>query len=308
MTLSLRAMQYVQAALKHGSITSAAEVMHVTPSAIAAALDQAETAFGMALVTRARAKGIFPTLAGRDVGHRIDDLLERYDALLADISDLQSSLTGNLAIGYNAPIAPAFLPLLTEQMHAAHPNATFTFTEGDNISAQKGLLDGNLDVILFVEEVPNPQIATQPLVFAPTYCLCREDHEFAQLKRVAASQIAGERLVLLNRPAARSYYLDVLEKGGNDLSIVATANSTEMVRSLVASGIGISLLNMKPRDVQTYAGGRVRCVPIANSANGVTLSLGFAPGPKRKLVQLFIDNCVAFFEDAGGTDLIVSRV
>lgn len=30
MTLSLRAMRYVQAALRHGSITAAADVMHVT--------------------------------------------------------------------------------------------------------------------------------------------------------------------------------------------------------------------------------------------------------------------------------------
>lgn len=45
MTLSLRAMRYVQAALHHGSITGAAEATHVTPSAIASALDQAETAF-----------------------------------------------------------------------------------------------------------------------------------------------------------------------------------------------------------------------------------------------------------------------
>ena len=110
MTLSLRAMRYVQAVLQSGSITSAAEAMHVAPSAIAAALDQAEEAFGMALVTRSRAKGVFPTLAGRDVQRRIDDLLERYDAMLSDVSDLQSALSGTLAIGYNAPIAPGFCP------------------------------------------------------------------------------------------------------------------------------------------------------------------------------------------------------
>lgn len=35
-------------------------------------------------------------------------------------------------------------------------------------------------------------------------------------------------------------------KVGEELDVVATANSTEMVRSLVASKVGISLLNMKP--------------------------------------------------------------
>ena len=78
MSLSLRAMRYVQAALKQGNISRAAETMNVAPSAIASALAQAEDTFGMALVTRARAKGIFPTPAGREIQHRIKDLLYRY--------------------------------------------------------------------------------------------------------------------------------------------------------------------------------------------------------------------------------------
>ncbi|WP_373636592.1 LysR family transcriptional regulator [Yoonia sp. BS5-3] len=305
MALSLRAMRYVQAALQHGSITGAAETVNVTPSAIAAALDQAEKAFGVALVTRARAKGIFPTAAGRDVGRRIDDLLERYDTLLTDVSDLQSGLSGNLAIGYNAPIAPAFLPTLAAQIVSSQQDVTFTFTEGDNDAVKKGLLDGKFDMILFVEDLPNPQIETQPLLFAPTYCLCPADHPLAQNETVHVSQIVTEPLILLDRPAAREYYYDVLDQDGHDLRIVATANSTEMVRSLVASGIGISLLNMKPADMATYAGPSIRCLPISGRTSGVTLSLGFAPGPKRGLVQLFTEACTAFCEGKLGEQLIV---
>lgn len=308
MSLSLRAMRYVQAALRYGSFTGAADAMNVTPSAVAAALDQAEAAFGIALVTRARAKGIFPTKAGRDVGRRIDDLLERYDTLLTGVSDLQSNLSGNLSIGYNAPIAPAFLPTLAAQMVAAHPTVTFTFTEGDNNSVQKGLLAGEFDVILFVEELPNSQIDALPLIFAPTYCLCPADHALAQLDAVTVQQIVCEPLILLNRPAARGYYLEVLEQGGEDLHIVATANSTEMVRSLVATKVGISLLNMKPPDALTYAGSPIRCVPISDSTNGVTLSLGFAPGPRRRLVQMFVESCVEFFAGPLGGQLVIPEM
>ena len=307
MALSLRAMRYVQAALKHGSITGAAEATHVTPSAIAAALDQVEAEFGMALVTRARAKGVFPTAAGRDVGRRINDLLERYDALLTGISDLQSNLSGHLSIGYNAPIAPAFLPTLAAQMLQANPGITFTLTEGDNNSVQTGLVDGQFDVILFVEELPNPQIETQPLIYAPIYCLCATDHSLAQQGTVSVSQIVAEPLILLDRPAARRYYLDLLEQGGEAPRIVATANSTEMVRSFVASKVGISLLNMKPRDVPTYAGSGICCLPIRDSSNGVTLSLGFAPRPKRNLVQVFVESCIALCEGPLSASLTVPR-
>ncbi|QXT39604.1 LysR family transcriptional regulator [Gymnodinialimonas ceratoperidinii] len=306
MSLSLRAMRYVQAALRHGSITRAADEMHVTPSAIAAALDQTEAAFGMALVTRARAKGISPTTAGRDIGRRIDDLLERYDRLLTDVSDLQSNVTGNLAIGYNAPLAPAFLPFLAAQMLASHPGVTFTLTEGDNDTVQKGLQDGQFDMILFVEELPDPQIETQPLLHAPTYCLCPADHPLAKQEAVTVSQIVGEPLILLDRPAARRYYLDVLQQGGDDVRVVATANSTEMVRSLVASNVGVSLLNMKPGNAPSYAGDNIRCLPISDTTSGVTLSLGFAPGPKRRLIRTFTESCIAACSGPLGDDLTIA--
>lgn len=305
MTLSLRAMRYVQAALQHGSISAAASEMNVAPSAVATALGQAEAAFGIALVTRARSKGIFPTSAGRDVQRRIDDLLDRYDGMFADVSDLQAGLSGSLSIGYNAPMAPAFLPEICAKLRAAHENLSLTFAEGDNTSVRAGLLDGQFDVILFVEELPSPQIAAQPLIYAPTYCLCPSDHALARQSTVTPSEISGAPLILLDRPAARGYYMEVLERSGQPYRIVATANSTEMVRSLVAAGIGVSLLNMRPRDVPAYAGG-VRCLPIKGGGNGVTLSLGFAPGPRRRLVQVFMDACQAFFDGAEGQALVVS--
>ncbi|WP_299967736.1 LysR family transcriptional regulator [uncultured Roseobacter sp.] len=304
MTLSIRALRYVQEALRQGSIAAAADTMNVAPSAIATALDQAETAFGMALVTRARSKGIFLTAAGRDVQRRIDDLLERYNAMLSDVANLQSGLSGLLTIGYNAPVAPAFLPELSAALLAAHPEVSLSFTEGDNTSVQKGLLDGQFDAILFVEELPNPQIETQALIFAPTYCLCPADHAIASQSSVSVERIVQEPLILLDRPAARSYYLDLLAQSGEEPRIVATANGTEMVRSLVASGLGLSLLNMRPRHVPSYAGSPVHCVPLAECESGITLSLGFAPGPKRRLLQMFIDRCSAYFSGPRGAELI----
>lgn len=100
----------------------------MTPSAIAAALDQAEAVFGLAIVTRARARGILPTAADRDFGRQIDDLLERYDALPKRISDPQSNLFGNLSIGYNAPIALVFMPKLAAPMQQSNSAVTFTLT------------------------------------------------------------------------------------------------------------------------------------------------------------------------------------
>ena len=307
MPLSLRAMRYVQAVLHRGSLTAAAEAMHVAPSAIAAALDQAELAFGMTLATRARSKGISPTSAGRDVQRRIDDLLDRYDRLLSDVADLQTGFTGNLTIGYNAPIAPAFLPAIAAPILSDHPGLSLNLVECDNVSAQKGLLDGQFDVIIFVAELPNPQIETQPLIFAPTYCICSDYHPFAAQKSVSLSDIARQPVILLDRPAARLHYMELLEQSGQPFRIVATANSTEMVRSLVASGLGVALLNMRPRHVLPYAGKPVHTLPITGSHSGVALSLGYSPGPQRQIVQKFLLSCTAYFVGAASEGLTVAE-
>jgi DNA-binding transcriptional LysR family regulator len=100
--------------------------------------------------------------------------------------------------------------------------------------------------------------------------------------------------------------LDLLEAGGEDTHIVATANSTEMVRSLVAMGTGVSLLNMRPRSVPAYADKSICCIPVTDSTHGITLSLGCAPGPKRRLLQLFIDSCTEYFQGPASADLTVS--
>lgn len=306
MSLSLRAMRYVSTTMTLGSIAGAAAELHVAASAISAALDQAEAAYGMALVTRVRAKGVFPTSAGRVILLRIDDLLERYDAMLADGIKMQSSFAGQLKIGYYAPVAPAFLPLILSPLMAANPDLSLVLEECSNPGAQAGLVDGSYDAIVFVAETPLPQIEVTPLIHAPCYCLCSSSHPFAERPSVTLPEVAAERLVILDRPVATSYYRELLERVGQTIKVAATANSSEMVRSMVGAGLGCSILNMRPKTALSYAGDLLAAVPIADLSSGLTLSLGVASGPGRRVVQAFGDACIAFFANAKGQELIVA--
>lgn len=305
MSLSLRAMRYTRTALLRGSIAAAAEEHHVAASAVSAAIDQAEAAFGMTLVTRMRARGISPTSAGRVILRRMEDLLDRYDAMLEDGAELRRSFSGELKIGYYAPVAPAFLPRIVAPMMAENPGLRLSLTECDNARAQSGLLEGHFDVILFVANSPAPQIVTEHLIHAPAYCLCSAAHPFAGRGSVSLAELAREPLVLLDRPVAKAHYLDLLQGSGAEFSVVATADSTEMIRALVGSGLGCSLLNMRPFTDFTYTGERVIPVPIADSTSGLLLSLGHAPGPRRRVVQAFASACRDFFSRPEGEALII---
>jgi DNA-binding transcriptional LysR family regulator len=305
MNLSLRAMRYARTAILRGSIAAAAEELNVAASAVSAAIDQAEAAFGITLVTRARAKGISPTSAGRVILRRMEDLLDRYDAMLIDGAEMRTSLSGVLKIGYYAPIAPAFLPKIVASMMSENPGLSLSLEECDNARAQVGLIDGSFDVILFVADSPMPQIVVERLIHAPSYCLCSSDHRFARRSSVALDDLADEPLIILDRPVAKAHYLDLLESSGKPFSVVATVNSTEMIRALVGSGLGCSILNMRPVSNLTYAGDGTSCLPIESYSIGLTLSLGHVPGPRRRVVQAFSDACRAFFSAPEGRAMIV---
>lgn len=305
MALTLKAMTYFTTALRHGSIAKAADELNIAASAVSTAIDQLEAEFGLTLVTRQRARGIAANASGRAVARKCLRLLDDYRALLAEGADLRRSLSGTLRIGYYAPIAPAFLPEIFEACLPTGTDVVLELEECDNDQAQDGFLNGTYDAILFVTEDVRPAIAYDTLIAAPPYCLLPAGHALALQPSVSMAQIAQEPLVILNRPVAASYYEGLFEPGARQDPVVAYANSTEMVRSLVASGRGCAILNMRPLTSESYSGFKVVERPISDMLPPLTLAIGYDKTAPRRIVQVFVDACRSHFAKPGQGQCIV---
>lgn len=295
MALTLKAMEYFTTALRHSNISAAAAELNIAASAVSAAIDQVEAEFDLTLVLRHRARGIQATASGRDVARKCEHVLEEYRALLLEGSDLKRRPSGTLRIGYYAPIAPAFLPQIFDVFLPEGADVTLELEECNNDQAQAGLLDGSYDAILFVAEDVRPAISYDVLISAPPYCILPAGHPLADTHAVSMEQIAREPLIILNRPVAASYY-EGLFKSNKKRSVVAYANSTEMVRSLVAAGRGCAVLNMKPALRETYSGVGLVERPISDALPSLNLAIGYDKNRPRRIVQDFVDACRAHFE------------
>lgn len=307
MTISLKAMEYFTTALRHGNIARAAAELNIAASAVSAAIDQVEAAFDLTLITRQRSRGIEANASGRLVAQKFERLLEDYRSVLSEGADLKAALSGTLRIGYYAPIAPAFLPSILSSFVPDDRRVMLHLEECDNDSAQEGLLKGSYDAILFVSEDVRPTIDFDVLVEAPAYCLLPRSHRLAKESSVTMAQIAGEPLVILNRPVAASYYQSLFEGQSKDISIAAYANSTEMVRSLVGAGHGCAVLNMQPLTSISYSGAKVVGLPISDPLPPLTLAIGYDKSRPRRLVQHFVDACRAHFAQAGPQRCLVEK-
>jgi DNA-binding transcriptional LysR family regulator len=295
MAISLKAMEYFTTALRHGNISKAAAELNIAASAVGSAIDQVEAAFDLTLTVRQRSRGIKANASGRHVAQQFEHLLEEYAAVLTKGTDLKQALSGTLRIGYYAPIAPAFLPPILASFVPKGNDVTVHLDECDNDSAQDGLLQGRFDVILFVSEGVRPSVTFDVLVQAPAYCLVPADHTFAQHSSVTVAQIASQPLVVLNRPVAAPYYQSLFDAHATEITIAAYANSTEMVRSLVSSGHGCAVLNMRPLTQQSYCRETLVGVPISDPLPPLTLSIGYDKARPRRLVQHFVNACRAHF-------------
>ena len=306
MPLTLKAMKYFTTALRHGSIVKAAAELNIAASAVSSAIDQVEAEFDLTLVIRQRARGIQANAAGRNVARKCEHLLEDYRSLLIEGTELKQSQSGTLKIGYYAPIAPAFLPQVFDTFLPNRADVALELEECNNDEAQDGLLKGRYDAILFVAEGVRPSIEFDTLIAAPPYCLLPETHPLAIQDAVTMAQIAKEPLIVLNRPVASSYYEGLFQSGKRQAPVVAYANSTEMVRSLVAAERGCAILNMLPLTSETYGGASVVARPISDTLPPLTLALGYHRARPRRIVQEFAQACRDHFTASGPTRCVIS--
>jgi len=305
MTVTLKSMRYFTCAVKHESIARAAEELNIAASAISMAIDQVEAHFELKLVHRYRSRGIKPSASGKVMALKFTALLDEYDVLLLEGAELKQSLSGSLRIGYYAPVAPAFLPSILTGLLPAEGGVTLEFSECDNDVAQSGLLNGDYDVILFVSNSAHPQVEFDKLIDAPPYCLLPEAHPLVSQKSIRISDLADSSLIYQNRPLAFEYYQELLASTEHKHRIIAYANSTEMVRSLVGTGLGCAILNMIPETAISYAGDRLVSLPIVDPIPPLTLSIGYDKINPRRLVQRFVEDCRSYFDDNSKTRCIV---
>lgn len=102
--------------------------------------------------------------------------------------------------------------------------------------------------------------------------------------------------MLLDLPVVSEYYSQVLKDAKISPRITSTATTVEMVRSLVGTGLGCSILHMQPATKMTYSGDKVISIPLDPPVEPLNIVLGHLPENPRRLVKAFVDELRDYFE------------
>lgn len=260
-SITLRQLQYFCAVATQGSISAAAQQELVSRSAISSALDELERSLQATLCTRTKAQGIELTAAGRYV-------FDRALSVLHEVEELQGSadrteLAGGLAVGCFPSLAPTLLPALFEHFSEHHPKVQLELVTADRESMVAQALAGDLDLLLAYNLHHDRRLRTVTLYDTVMYLVLSPDHRLAGRPVVDAQDLEGESMILLDVAPSVDDVLGYFTRQGITPDIVLRTAHYELIRSLVARGVGCSVFIQHPRNNLSYEGRPLVARPLS---------------------------------------------
>ncbi|MEY4561351.1 MAG: hypothetical protein RLZZ618_628 [Pseudomonadota bacterium] len=202
----LNLLRALDALLRTGSVTSAAEVMHLSTPAMSHTLARIRELLGDPVLVRA-GRRLVPT-------PRALELIEPVRRLLDDVQTLlvPSTARGLAAVRrqfvLRAPdgMAVVFGALLVEKMQAVMPEASVKFVAESHLDPS-GLREGRIDLDIGALRDSDPEIVTAPLYKQSLVGAVRRGHPLLEAK-VTAKRFAAQRHVLISARANEPTLID----------------------------------------------------------------------------------------------------
>ena len=293
---SLRQLTYFASAAETASISKASRVLNVSQPAISAAISHLESEVGTPLFIRHHGRGLALTPEGRRFLAEAREVLGSAARLVTGRQDDGGPVTGVVDLGFFTTFGPFFMPGLRQAFQAEHPAVEVRLHEGDADRLYEGLTGGSLDLAISYDFVSGLGTARELLLERAPYLLMPRRHHMARRDSISLKDLEAEPFVLHDLPHSRNYMAAIFRAAGIDPLVRHRTSSFELVRGLVASGEGVSILVMRPAGDRSYDGHAIVCRPLSDALpNLKIMMLTASPGRPSRLQAALMDCTRRYF-------------
>lgn len=275
MTLSLRQIRYFIATADSGQVSQAAIEVNVSQSAITAAIKQLEEDLGVSLFSRHNA-GVSLTAEGtRFLQHARNIMAAVRAAEHAPLTE-EKTMSGYVRLGVTYTVAGYFLPRHYARFKRSFPRIRVEIHELARNAIEDGLNDGSLDLaVMLVSNIQDRKLlAHETLLRSRRRLWLPVEHPLLQVDTITLDDIAPLPYVMLTVDEASKTAQRYWKPTGQRPSITFSTSSVEAVRSMVADGIGVTILSDMVYRPWSLEGQRIELRSIA--AEIPTMDVGLA--------------------------------
>ncbi|MES2822261.1 MAG: hydrogen peroxide-inducible genes activator [Pseudomonadota bacterium] len=241
--MTLIELQYLVALGDELHFGRAAAHCYVSQPTLSMAIRKLENDLDVQLFERNKS-GIKTTRMGAQIIAQAKQVIDRTLAIKALAEAAKDQLVGTLNMGLIPTLAPYLLPPLIPQLRIMASKLNLRIIEGNSADLLQKLRACELDVVLVSQPFTGVDVLTQDFFEEPLIVLMPNKHPLAAQQILRPIDLKGQDFLLLHEGnCLRDQVVNIFSPlGESDRPTFIEACGIEMLRNMVAAGLGITII------------------------------------------------------------------
>ena len=253
MRIDLRQLEMLDAVARLGTLTLAADALHVTQPAISSQMRKLEAQVGMPLFER-DGRGVSLTEAGISVAHharRVGQLLEDIREDLRQFKDVEQGLLRIAVVS----TANYFIPEDIAMFRAAHPGVDINLRVANRDEILEILAANETDLAITGQPPDDADLVARPFKDNELVVIAPPDHPLAGRDDIGPSDLAQFSFVVREQGSGTRRVMErAFLEHGLECKPACVLSSNEAVKQAVQAGLGLAVISRQTIDLELETG------------------------------------------------------
>ncbi len=287
--MELRHLRYFVAVAEELHFGRAAKRLAIAQPPLSQQIKALEEEIGVVLLTRTK-RQVRLTAAGEVFLAESRMILAKAEHAVRAAKRAARGEIGKLAVGFVSSAVYGKVPHIFNTMRIRYPEVSLLLHDLTSEEQVEAVKAGRIDVGL----VRPPVIAAESLAMRviwrePLMVVLQEDSRFAEKEEVAVEELAEESFIQIPRHVAPGFYdqfIRICARAGFSPKIVQEARTTPTIVSLIAGGMGVSILPSSLTSLQRLG---VIYRPLKKPAPTTDMAVIWRSGDESPTLQSFLE-------------------
>ncbi|MEU6312040.1 LysR family transcriptional regulator [Streptomyces sp. NPDC047014] len=289
--LNLERLRTLDALARHGSVSGAADGLHVTTSAVSQQMAKLEREVGQPLLAR-NGRGVRLTDAGRLLADHAARIISQVELAQADVEAQRGCAVGELRVGAFPTAMRGLLPQTLSALRTGHPELRVRVREQEPEESMAAVVRGDLDLALAIDwhnkRMPVPAELTRTHLLDDSVDIAVPvGHPLEGRDRISLADFADDDWISWNEGQfCHEWLVFSLRGAGVEPRITHIAEEHHTQLSFVEAGLGVCVA---PRLGRGPVPAGVRLLPVCDSVRRHVYAVWRADADRRPSIRAAVE-------------------
>lgn len=251
--MELRVLKYFLTVAREGTITGAANYLHLTQPTLSRQLQDLERELGQKLLKRSN-HNVILTPEGMILRKRAEEILDMVEKTEAEFQSISDTISGNIYIGCGESDSIKYIAEIIKEIQTTYPDIKFHIQSGNAEDITEKLDKGLLDFGILIQPVDLQKYDNIAMPEKDFWgVIMRKDNILAKKKYIQLEDLKGVPLLnskqATRKTSSKNEFIEWFKGEFENLNTVATFNLVYNAAVMVKKGVGCAITLDKLVDV-----------------------------------------------------------